>query len=49
MEPANYKTIVVLIGETDPSLLGRLKERYGTYIQNDVAQTMSIVCVPIAA
>jgi len=47
MEPAKYKTIVVLIGDTDPSLLGRLKERYGKYIQNGFENTMSIVCVPV--
>jgi hypothetical protein len=49
MEPAKYKTIVVLIGETDPSLLGRLKERYAKHLQDDITQTMSIVCVPAGA
>ena len=46
MEPAKYKTIVVLIGETDQALFGRLKERYSKYIKNDLIPTMSIVCVP---
>ena len=46
MDPAKYKTIVVLIGETDQGLFGRLKERYSKYIHNDLVPTMSIVCVP---
>ena len=49
MEPTKYKTIVVLIGETDPTYLGRLRERYAKHIQSDVAQTMAIVCVPVGA
>lgn len=49
MEPAKYKTIVVLIGETDSSLLGRLKDRYAKYFENELTQTMSIVCVPLGA
>lgn len=48
MEPQKHKVIVVLIGETDPSLLGRLRDRYAKQIQNDVAKTMSIVCVPLS-
>jgi hypothetical protein len=49
MEPAKYKTIVVLIGETDPSLLGRLRDRYAKYLEDELSQTMSIVCVSIGA
>lgn len=46
MEPAKNKTIVVLIGDTDQGLFGRLKERYSKYIHNDLGPTMAIVCVP---
>lgn len=49
MEPSRNKTVVVLIGETDPALLGRLRERYAKYIQDDLNQTMAIVCVPISS
>jgi hypothetical protein len=46
MEPGSQKIVVVLIGETDPSLLGRLTERYAKYTQPLGAQSMSIVLVP---
>jgi hypothetical protein len=46
LDPAKNKTIVVLIGNTDASLLGRLRERYAKLINEPLAQTMSIVCVP---
>jgi hypothetical protein len=47
MESTKNKTIVVLIGETDSALLGRLKERYAKYTQDDLARTMSIISIPI--
>jgi hypothetical protein len=48
LEPVRNKTIVVLIGNTDLSLLGRLRARYGKFTDEPLAQTMSIVCVPVA-
>lgn len=46
MEPKKYKVIVVLIGDTDSALLGRLKEKYGSLLEG-LEQTLSIVLVPV--
>lgn len=47
IDPRKNQVIVVLIGDTDPSLLGRLKDRYRELLQDDLARRMSIVCVHV--
>lgn len=47
LKPSENKTLVVLIGDANPSLVGRLKDRYALQITNSVQNTMAIVCVPL--
>jgi hypothetical protein len=34
LKPKKNKIIVVLVGDTDPVLLGRLKERFKSYLED---------------
>jgi len=45
INPRKNKTLVVLIGETDQGLLGRLKERYEEQIKSTTDVTLAIVQV----
>lgn len=36
LEPAKRKIVVVLCGETDPALLGRLKELFANYLEDSL-------------
>lgn len=51
MNPSKRKTILVLVGDTDDALLGRLKEKYASCLGKDdftATPTLAIVCAPIA-
>ncbi len=43
VNPSKNKLLLVLIGDTDPALLGRLRERYARHIDSPVEITMAIV------
>jgi hypothetical protein len=49
IDPRKNQVIVVLIGDTDPALLERLRERYRELMETDLNRRMAIVCVPIPA
>lgn len=46
MDPRKNKTLVVLIGETDPAFLGRIQDRYRGQIKSDTP-TLAIVSIPV--
>lgn len=46
IDPRKNKTVVVLIGETDPALLGRLQDKYRGQLQLD-PPLLAIVKVPV--
>jgi hypothetical protein len=47
LEPRKNKTLLVLIGETDLGLLGRVQEKYAAQIKSSTdAPTFAIVLVP---
>lgn len=50
MNPSKHKVLVVLIGETDEALLGRLRARYADFIAPPLASgaRLAIVEVPVA-
>lgn len=50
LNPEDNAVLIVLIGETDPSLLGRLTEKYARFIrpQTGTTPTLAIVQVPVA-
>lgn len=47
LNPKNNKTAVILIGNTDPALLFRLKEKYKNEIDGNFP-TMAIITIPVA-
>lgn len=47
LDPYRNKVLVVLIGETDPDLLGRLKAKYATQINGDVAGDKRLAIVRV--
>jgi hypothetical protein len=50
LDPRNNNVLLVLIGETDQSLLGRLREKYASQITPPIGTTatLAIVEVPVA-
>ena len=46
LEPRKNKVLVVLIGETDPALLGRVRDKYAEQIKAS-PPTLAIVLVPV--
>ncbi|MCG7755241.1 MAG: hypothetical protein LZF63_01080 [Nitrosomonas sp.] len=46
LDPRKNKTVVVLIGNTDPTLLFRLKEKYRNEIEGNFP-TMAIITIPV--
>ena len=47
LDPRSNKILVVLIGETDEGLLGRLKEKYASELHGDFDEPASLAIVII--
>jgi len=47
LDPRSNKILVVLIGETDEGLLGRLKEKYASELRGDFDESASLAIVNV--
>ena len=48
LEPAKNKTLLVLVGETDHALLGRIKEKYALQLKPPVGTTATLAIATVA-
>ena len=48
LEPAKNKTLLVLVGETDHALLGRIKEKYAAQLKPPVGTAVTFAIVTVA-
>jgi len=48
LKPEKNAVLVVLIGETDPSLLGRLQEKYSSFIKPLMGTTATVAIVEVS-
>ncbi|HXT70960.1 MAG TPA: hypothetical protein VN700_14460 [Vicinamibacterales bacterium] len=45
LRPKKNRVVVVLVGDTDPALLGRLKEQFGEYLGSGLLVSSTSLCI----